>query len=108
MAKYYKLVVFVPTAHLERVRAAVCSAGAGRIGKKYDQCTFYALGTGTFRPLAGARPFIGKKGKLERVKEAKLETIVASPDVKKVIAALRHAHPYEEPAFDFYPLKPTS
>lgn len=101
----YKLVVFVPEKALEKVRKAICSAGAGKIGKKYDNCTFYARGTGTFRPLAGARPHIGKVGKLEKAKEYRLETIVAKKHLKKVIAAMKRAHPYEEVAYDIYPLK---
>ncbi len=102
MPKYFKLVVFVPLSHLERVRSAVCAAGAGKIGRKYDNCTFYTTGTGTFRPLKGAKPFIGKKNKLARVREARLETIVSRGNVKKVISALLAAHPYEEPAYDLY------
>jgi len=104
MPKYRKLVVFVPVKELARVRAAICAAGAGKIGGKYDNCTFYSVGTGTFRPLKGAKPHIGKIGKLARVKEARLETIVTSKGLKKVIAALKKAHPYEEPAYDVYPL----
>lgn len=104
MVKYFKLVVFVPTSYLETVRKVICHAGAGKIGKNYDNCTFYTFGTGTFRPLKGAKPFIGKKGKVERVREARLETIVAGKYLKKVISAMRKAHPYEEPAFDVYPL----
>ncbi|MDD4178672.1 MAG: hypothetical protein PHH14_01300 [Candidatus Margulisbacteria bacterium] len=99
-----KLIVFIPLSYLEKVRAAICAAGAGKIGGKYDSCTFYSVGTGTFRPLKGAKPHIGKIGKLARVKEVRLETIVAGKDLKKVMAALKKAHPYEEPAFDVYPL----
>jgi len=101
----YKLVVFVPEKALEKVRKAICSAGAGKTGKKYDHCTFYARGTGTFRPLACARPYVGKVGKLEKVKECRLETIVQKKLLKKVIAAIKRSHPYEEPAYDIYPLK---
>lgn len=104
MAKHVKLVVFVPRSHLEKVRKEICGAGAGKIGKKYDNCTFYTSGTGTFRPLAGAKPYIGKRGKIEKVREARLETIVAQKDIKKVIAAMKKAHPYEEPAYDIYPI----
>lgn len=104
MAKHFKLVVFVPAPHLETVRKAICNAGAGKIGKNYDNCAFYTFGTGTFRPLKEAKPFIGKRGKIEKVKEARLETIVAKKDMRKVVAALRKSHPYEEPAFDIYPL----
>lgn len=101
----YKLVIFVPEKAIEKVRTAVCSAGAGMIGKKYDHCTFCTRGTGTFRPLSGARPHIGKVGKLEKVREYRLETIVTKKHLKKVIAAMKRAHPYEEPAYDVYPLK---
>ncbi|OGB90788.1 hypothetical protein A2625_07080 [candidate division WOR-1 bacterium RIFCSPHIGHO2_01_FULL_53_15] len=101
---FVKFIVFVPLAHLEKVRTAICKAGAGRIGKNYDCCTFSTNGTGTFRPLKGAKPFIGKIGRLERVKEARLEAIVAAKDQNKVVAAMRKAHPYEEAAYDIYPL----
>ena len=104
MPQHFKLVVFVPLTHLEKVRAAVCAAGAGKIGGNYDNCTFYTIGTGAFRPLKGASPFIGKLGKLEKVREARLETIIAKNDLKKVVAAMKKSHPYEEPAFDIYPL----
>jgi hypothetical protein len=102
MAKLYKLVVFVPVKYLEPLRAALCAAGAGQLGKKYDHCTFSTIGTGTFRPLKGAKPFIGKTGKFARVKEARLETIVLQTKLKQVIATLKHAHPYEVPAFEVY------
>lgn len=110
----YKLVVFVPEKALEKVSTAICSAGAGhvpygtmagKIGRKYDNCTFYSKGTGTFRPLKGARPNIGKIDKLEKVIEYRLETIVPGKILKKVITAMKRAHPYEEPAYDVYPLK---
>ena len=104
MGKYIKLVVFVPLTHLEQVRSAVCSAGAGKIGNKYDQCTFSTTGIGTFRPLKGAKPYLGKWNRMERVKEVRLETIVPVKSVKKVIHALIKAHPYEVPAYDLYPL----
>lgn len=104
MSKLFKLVVFVPHTHIEQVRVALCSAGAGKIGNKYDQCTFMTSGIGTFRPLTGAKPFKGKKGQLERVGEARLETIVAQKDLKKVINAMKKTHPYEEVAYDLYAL----
>ena len=79
----YKLVIYVPQTHLEKVRLAICDAGAGKIGN-YDNCTFMSSGIGTFRPLKGANPKIGKAGKLERVGEARLETIVLEKDLKKL------------------------
>jgi len=99
----YKLVVFVPQDHLENVRIAVCGAGAGRIGK-YDNCTFMSSGIGTFRPLEGAKPFKGEVGKVERVGEARLETVVDEKDLKNVVEAMKKAHPYEEVAYDLYKL----
>lgn len=99
----YKLVVFVPQNYLEKVRAAMCNAGAGRIGD-YDHCAFSSPGTGTYRPLPGAKPFKGKTGRMERIKEARLEVVVASSKIKRVISAMKKAHPYEAVAYDVYPL----
>jgi hypothetical protein len=98
-----KLVVFVPAEALDAVREALFSAGAGRIGD-YERCSWYAEGTGTFRPLAGAAPAVGVVGHEERVAELRLETVFPEEAQAEVIAALRRAHPYEEPAFDVYPL----
>jgi hypothetical protein len=98
-----KLVVFVPPEALEEVRDAVFDAGAGRIGQ-YERCSWYAAGTGTFRPLAGADPAVGEVGREERVAELRLETVFPQELEADVIAALRRAHPYEEPAFDVYAL----
>jgi hypothetical protein len=104
MNKRYKLVSFVPQDHLEQVRVAICNAGAGRIGK-YDNCTFMASGIGTYRPLEGAKPFKGEIGKVERAGEARLETVVDKNDLKKVIEAMKKAHPYEEVAYDVFKLE---
>ncbi|MBU0671770.1 MAG: hypothetical protein KJ732_01935 [Candidatus Margulisbacteria bacterium] len=100
----FKLVVFIPQSHLEEVRAAICLAGAGQIGN-YDNCAFISKGIGTYRPLKGATPFKGKKGRLEKTKEARLETIVLAPKLKPVIAAMKKAHPYEAVAYDVYKLE---
>jgi len=99
-----KVVVFVPNDHLEKVSAAICNAGAGRLGA-YRDCTFRSEGIGTFTPLEGARPFIGKRGKTERVAEVRLESIVPEECVDGVVSAIRRAHPYEEPAFDVFALE---
>jgi dinuclear metal center YbgI/SA1388 family protein len=96
-----KLVVFVPKSHIEAVRTAIAQAGAGHIGN-YDHCTFGTEGTGTFRGSAGARPFSGKPGRLEKVQEVRLETIFPRGLKKGVLTAMRSAHPYEEAAFDLY------
>ncbi|MDD5065146.1 MAG: Nif3-like dinuclear metal center hexameric protein [Phycisphaerae bacterium] len=99
----YKLVVFVPAESVAKVSNAIFAAGAGAIGN-YSNCGFIAEGTGTFLPLAGARPAIGKKGKLEKVNEIRFETIVPAEKLDNCIAAMKKAHPYEEPAFDVFKL----
>lgn len=99
----YKLVFFVPESHLEVVKSAVFATGAGRIGN-YDQCCWQIAGLGQFRPLAGANPYIGRTGQLESVPEYRVEMVCADEFIQAAIAALRAAHPYEEPAFDVWPL----
>lgn len=101
--KLVKLVVFVPVGHEEAVRTALAGAGAGHIGN-YSHCTFQTPGTGTFLPLAGTKPFIGEQGKLESVQEIRLETILPESRVRRAVAAMQKAHPYEEVAYDLYPL----
>ena len=96
-----KLVVFVPEDALDAVRDAVFAAGAGRIGD-YERCSWYTEGTGTFRALPAASPAVGHVGAEERVPEFRLETVFPSERRDDVVAALRAAHPYEEPAFDIY------
>lgn len=98
-----KLVVFVPAEALDAVRDAVFEAGAGRIGL-YERCSWYTEGTGTFFAGEGADPSVGEKGHEERVPELRLETVFPEERQNDVVAALRAAHPYEEPAFDVYPL----
>ncbi len=98
---YYKLIVFVPANDVNEVAEALFSAGAGQIGN-YSRCGFQAEGVGTFLPLEGARPAIGKKGRLEKVDEIKLEAVVPADKVAAVVSAMRAAHPYETPAFDVF------
>ncbi len=98
-----KLVVFVPREALDKVRTALFDAGAGRIGN-YEHCSWYAAGTGTFLAGEGTSPAIGERGREQRVSELRLETVFPEELHEEVIAALRAAHPYEEPAFDVYPL----
>jgi hypothetical protein len=96
-----KLVVFVPHEALDRVREAVFAAGAGRIGE-YERCSWYTDGTGTFLGGETTDPAVGERGVEERVPEVRLETVFPSDRHDEVIAALRAAHPYEEPAYDIY------
>ncbi len=101
-----KLVVFVPATHLEPVRTALCEAGAGHIGH-YDFCTFSSPGEGSFRGGIKTQPFFGKPGKFEKTQEIRLETIIPQGLKRPIIQALLRVHPYEEVAYDLYPLKQT-
>ena len=94
-----KYIVFVPVADTEALIDAMAAAGAGRIGD-YDRAAFSAPGTGTFRPLEGANPTIGSIGRIESVAESMLQMVAPRRRRADVVAALRAAHPYEEPAFD--------
>lgn len=98
-----KLVVFVPAEALDAVRDALFAAGAGRIGD-YERCSWYAEGTGTFFGGEATSPTLGERGREERVPELRLETVYPVEREADVVRALREAHPYEEPAFDLYPL----
>lgn len=97
-----KLVVFVPADHLDALRDALlpCAETLG----SYRDCSFSAAGEGTFTPLPGAEPFVGSIGVRERVSEARLEVLINRQSLSRAVKALLAAHPYEEPAFDVYPL----
>ncbi|HET7568945.1 MAG TPA: hypothetical protein VFJ91_13215 [Gaiellaceae bacterium] len=99
-----KLVWFVPREALDATRDAVFAAGAGRIGD-YERCSWYTEGTGTFLGGEGTSPSVGRPGREERVAELRVETVVPDERLAAVVAALREAHPYEEPAFDVYELR---
>ena len=100
---YAKLVVFVPLGHEEDVKKALFKAGAGQQGD-YKNCCWQCLGIGQFKPGASADPVMGIAGKLETVSEWRIETLIPLSAQQKIITALRKAHPYEEPAFEIYPL----
>jgi dinuclear metal center YbgI/SA1388 family protein len=100
-----KVVVFVPDKDLGRVSDALFAAGAGQIGE-YRDCSFRQPGTGTFFGSAASNPTIGQAGRREEVSEWRLEVICPEVRADGVIAALRQAHSYEEPAYDVYPLRP--
>jgi hypothetical protein len=100
-----KLVVFVPPESLEQVRDAIFGAGAGRIGD-YERCCWYTEGTGTFLGGDESSPAVGQAGVEQRTTEIRVETVYPQELEAQVVAALRAAHPYEEPAFDLYPLAP--
>src|SRR5680860_72426 len=96
-----KLVTFIPTEHLQNVREAVFSAGAGDIGN-YDSCGFITNGSGSFRGNENSQPFVGNKGEIHTEKEIRFETIFPAYLQGKVIEALLNSHPYEEVAYDIY------
>lgn len=99
-----KLVVFVPEAAAGRVHKALAAAGAGQIGR-YDHCAFFSRGEGAFRPLKGAHPAVGVPGRFERLPEVRLEMVADEERLPALVAAIKKTHPYEEPAFDLYPLR---
>lgn len=101
--KLNKLVVFVPQDHHENVLQAVFAAGAGWIGQ-YSHCSFNTKGIGTYLPQEGTHPFEGKPGSLSRQEEIRIETIVPQSLQRKVVQAMLKAHPYEEVAYDLYPM----
>jgi dinuclear metal center YbgI/SA1388 family protein len=99
----FKLVTFVPENHALKLREALFRAGAGHIGN-YDSCSFNQSGKGTFRAGENSNPFIGEKGKLYTEDETRIETIVPKDRISKVVDELKRSHPYEEVAYDIYPL----
>ncbi|WP_426998074.1 hypothetical protein [Pseudarthrobacter sp. N5] len=103
MTQLHALVMYVPEAHADAVMAAIGDAGAGRMGD-YSHCSFTSSGTGRFTPLAGATPYIGEVGVVERVPELRIECVVEDGMLDGVVLALRAAHPYEEPAFMSWPV----
>jgi dinuclear metal center YbgI/SA1388 family protein len=102
--KIFKFTVYVPIQHADKVSQAIFKAGAGKIGK-YTETSFNISGKGTFKPMEGTNPFIGKIGEREEVQEIKIETVVAERDLDSVVQAMKSVHPYEEPAYDVYELK---
>ena len=98
-----KLVFFVPEQYRREVLTSLFSSGAGKIGN-YDCCSFRNMGTGTFMPKKGAKPFLGELEVLNEVVEARIETIVMQRDLPKILESLHKSHPYETPAYDVYPL----
>ncbi len=103
MSERVKLVWFVPEDALDVTRDAVFEAGAGRIGD-YERCSWYTAGTGTFLGGESTDPALGEAGREERVPELRVETVVPAARIRDAIVALVLAHPYEEPAYDVYPL----
>jgi dinuclear metal center YbgI/SA1388 family protein len=102
-ASEYKIVVFVPAADVPRLRSGLAAAGAGVIGH-YGECSFELAGRGTFRGDATTRPAVGRAERLEHADEVRLEMVVPAARLGAVVRAVYQHHPYEEPAFDLYPV----
>ena len=104
MSKKYKLVVFVPLDHAEAVREAIHAAGGGTLGN-YSYVSFSSRGVGRFKPEKGSHPAIGEVGKIQEVEEERIEVLVDKSIISDVLTAMKKAHPYEEVAYDLYPLE---
>lgn len=100
----FKLVFYVPATAKETVKQAIFQAGAGAIGD-YEHCCWEVQGEGQFRPLLGAQPHIGQIDKLETVSEFRVEMVCNDDRIRAAVAALKSAHPYEEPAYDVWRLE---
>lgn len=98
-----KLSCFVPHDYLETLKSALFGAGAGAIGD-YTECSFSTEGKGTFKPMDGTNPFEGYIGERSEVQETKLEVLVSAHRIPPVLSAMMSAHPYEEVAYEIYPL----
>ena len=105
--KLSKIVVFVPPTHVERVAKEMSEAGAGVIGN-YDSCSFRVEGTGTFKGTTASHPYVGKQRSFEEVKEVRLEMVAPTACTYSIIQAIKRVHPYEEVAFDVYPVNTPS
>lgn len=103
-SKNVKIIVFVPETHADAVREAMGNAGVGKIGN-YTYCSFSSQGIGRFKPEEGAHPTIGEVGKLELVKEERIEAVCPREILKDVVVAIKKVHPYEEVVLDVYPLE---
>ncbi len=97
----FRIDIYIPETHVEQVADAIFAAGAGKTGN-YERCCFVFPGKGRFRPLDGANPFIGAVGSDEEVREVKLEAVFPEDKREAVIRALKLAHPYETPAFQYW------
>lgn len=104
MAKKYKIVVYVPESHADKLRQAMGNAGAGIIGE-YTHCMFTVRGISQFRPGPDSDPTIGEPKKLIEVAEERIETVCDDKALNNILAAIRDVHPYEEPATDVYPIE---
>ncbi len=104
MSSHLKLVVYVPTKNADDVRRVIGENGGGKIGN-YSFCSFSSKGVGRFKPEVGANPHIGNVGEFEAVEEERIEVTIPVENAKEIVAAMKSVHPYEEVAYDLYPLE---
>lgn len=97
------IITTVPVSHLDAVLEAIAGAGAGIVGH-YTHCSFSSAGTGRFKPDEAANPHIGEKSAINAVEEIRVETFCDRVQARPVAAAIRAAHPYEEPVIYLLPL----
>ncbi len=102
--RWHQWVVFVPETHINEVKDALFAAGAGRLGA-YTQCSWQVLGQGQFMPMAASTPTVGQHNTLTRVAEYRLEFLCADAHQMAVLNALKSSHPYETPAYYFFPVQ---
>jgi len=100
----YKLNFFVPEENKESVKEALFNIGVGKY-KNYEQCAFETIGTGQFKPIDNADPFLGEIDKLEKVSEYKVEMICSENLIKEAVKVLKEAHPYEEVAYEVFKME---
>lgn len=103
MGKFVKIIIFVPVNAADRMRQLLGDLGTGKLGN-YSYCSFSTSGIGRYKPTKGAKPAIGKVGRLESVEEEKIEAIAPKEKYKEIIEKLKDAHPYEEPAIEAFDL----
>ncbi|MFY8330395.1 Nif3-like dinuclear metal center hexameric protein [Vagococcus carniphilus] len=101
---YKKLVIYTPRSHSQLLRNALEKLGVGKIGDNYEACSFTTSGTGRFKPVNEANPYLGEVNELEQVEEDKIEFVFSELIEKEVIEAIKKVHPYEEPAYDIFTL----
>ncbi len=101
--KYLKLEIFIPETHFMALQKALQEVDAGHIGN-YDSCLSYSKVIGTWRPLKGTKPFIGKENEISQEPELKVEVTIKADKLKNTISAIKSVHPYEEPVVNVIPL----
>ncbi len=103
-SKYYKVETFIPESHVDQVIDALNAVGALTIGGNYDYCVFRSRGIGSWRPLEGAEPYLGKLGDVCRAEEIKIEFTCKGEVIKAALQTIEKVHPYEEVVINVLPV----